>query len=145
MELRFNHMELTFPPGSLTEEFCAGVAAFYSDLLGFTSEVRPMFHQRSQTLTLPNGDFVLLIEGEHPMQAPVFDHLVIELTTRADVDIVLGRVKAWQARDSRVELQEYPDGVMDGLLYHAFYVRHLLPIWLDIQHREPAPIPKGSR
>jgi hypothetical protein len=145
MELRFNHMELTFPPGSLTEEFCADVGAFYSDVLGFTSDVRPMFQQPSQTLTLPNGDFVLLIEGEQPMQAPGFDHLGIELSSRADVDTVLGRVKAWQARDARVELKEYDDGVMDGLLYHAFYVRHLLPIWLDIQYREPASSPEGSR
>jgi hypothetical protein len=144
MELRFNHMELTFPVGSLTEEFCAGVAAFYGDVLGFTSEVRTMFDQQSQTLTLPNGDFVLLIEGEHPMRAPGFDHLGIELTSRGDVDAVLDRVKAWRARDERVELKEYDDGVMDGLRYHAFYVRHLLPIWLDVQFREPVPAAEGT-
>ena len=33
---------------------------------------------------------------------------------------------------------------MDGLRYHAFYVRHLLPIWLDIQFREAAPTTEGS-
>ena len=47
MELRFNHMELTVPIGALTAEFCADVAAFYGDVLGFASEVRPMFHQQS--------------------------------------------------------------------------------------------------
>ena len=48
-------------------------------------------------------------------------------------------MKKWQAKDDRVEIKEYSDGVMDGLLYHAFYFRHLLPIWFDVQFREPAP------
>jgi hypothetical protein len=132
-------MEITFAQGALNQEFCADVAGFYGDVFGFGSEVRTMFHQQAQSLTLANGDFVLLIEGDEPMSAPGFDHLGIEMSTRADVDDVLVRVKVWKDRDDRVELKEYPDGALDGMMYHAFYVRFLLPIWFDVQFREPLP------
>lgn len=46
--VRFNHMELSFPRGTLTEEFRADVDSVFADLLGWrasatsaTSEPRP--------------------------------------------------------------------------------------------------------
>ena len=33
--LRFNHMELTFAPGTLTAEFRAAVDGFYGPIFGF--------------------------------------------------------------------------------------------------------------
>jgi len=139
MPLRFNHMEITFALGSLTPSFCDEVDAFYSDVFGFTSSRRRMFGQESLTLRTPEDDFILLIEGKEPMVSPGFDHLGLRLDTREEVDDTLARVKHHLATDDRVELKEYADDVMDGELYHAYYVRHLLPIWFDVQHVEPAP------
>jgi catechol-2,3-dioxygenase len=132
-------MEITFALGTLTPSFCEEVDAFYSDVFGFTASRRRMFGQESLTLRTPEDDFILLIEGEEPMVSPGFDHLGLRLDTREEVDETLARVKHHLATDDRVELKEYPDGVMDGELYHAYYVRHLLPIWFDVQHVEPAP------
>jgi hypothetical protein len=139
MGIRFNHMELTFPTGALTDGFCEEVTAFYGDVFGFTTTPGRMFDQRCLTLRTPDGDFLLLIEGPEPMRAPGFDHLGFRMSTRGEVDESLAKVKAWAAKDDRVRIQEYPDGVLDGELYHAFYVRHLLPIWFDVQHVVPAP------
>lgn len=139
MALRFNHMEITFPMGALTPDFCAEVDAFYSDVFGWTSDRRRMFGQDSLTLRTPENDFILLIEGEAEMVSPGFDHLGLKLDDRDEVDATLAKVKHHLESDPRVELKEYPDGVMDDELYHAYYVRYLLPIWFDVQHVQPAP------
>jgi predicted enzyme related to lactoylglutathione lyase len=141
MGLRFNHMEITFPMGALTTDFCDAVDAFYSDVFGWTSTRGRMFGQESLTLRTAANDFILLIEGEAEMVSPGFDHLGLKLDTRDEVDDTLARVKQRIESDDRIELKEYPDGVMDDELYHAYYVRHLLPIWFDVQFVEPAPVP----
>ena len=140
MGLRFNHMEITFAKGALTPSFCDEVSTFYSDVFGFTSSRRRMFGQESLTLRTPDNDFILLIEGDVPMTSPGFDHLGFRLDSREEVDDTLARVKRHLATDDRVELKEYNDDVMDGELYHAYYVRHLLPIWFDVQFVERAPV-----
>lgn len=137
MELRFNHMELTLPTGSLTDEFRTDVAAFYGEVFGFTSAPGHLFGQPTQTLKLVDGSFLLLIEGDEPMSAPGFDHLGFELSSRDAVDEARAKVEAWRRKDSRVRLKEFPDGALDGRMYHAFYVRHLLPLWFDVQYSEP--------
>ncbi|HEY6530665.1 MAG TPA: VOC family protein [Acidimicrobiales bacterium] len=140
MAQRFNHMEITFPMGALTTEFCDDVDAFYSDVFGWTSARRRMFGQDSLTLRTAENDFILLIEGKDEMVSPGFDHLGLRLDTRQEVDDTLARVKRRLESDDRIELKEYDDDVMDGELYHAYYVRHLLPIWFDVQFVEPAPV-----
>jgi hypothetical protein len=139
MGLRFNHMEITFPMGALTPEFCADVESFYADVFGWTAVRRRMFGQESLTLRTADNDFILLIEGPEAMSSPGFDHLGLRLDSREEVDQTLARVKARLADDARVELKEYPDGEMDDEWYHAYYVRHLLPIWFDVQYIEPVP------
>src|SRR5438309_2499409 len=117
MDLRFNHMELTLPTGSLTDELLADVEAFYGDVFGFTCTPGHLFGQPTQTLKLANGSFILLIEGPQPMSAPGFDHLGFELDSHEAVDETMAKVKAWQQKDARVQLQEYPDGELDGRQY----------------------------
>jgi hypothetical protein len=136
--LRFNHMEITVALGALTPSFCDDVDGFYADVFGFTSSRRRLFGQESLTLRTPDEDFILLIEGPEPLVAPGFDHLGLRLDSRHEVDDTLARVKRHRAADDRIELKEYADDVMDGELYHAYYVRHLLPIWFDVQYVEPA-------
>jgi hypothetical protein len=109
--LRFNHMELTLPRGTLTDEFKADVDAF-------------------------DGDFLLLLESDTPMQSPGYDHLGFLYETAAEVDELLARCKAWQQKDDRVRIKEYEDLVTPNMTVHAFYVKHLLPLWFDVQSQE---------
>lgn len=135
-EIRFNHMELTFPRGTLTSDFREEVDAFYGDVFGFTFLDTEVIGQLAHLIQVGNGDFILLAEGDKPMSAPGYDHLGFLMPSRADVDETLAKVKAWHGKDDRVQIKEYKDLVTPTLTVHAFYVKHLLPIWFDVQCME---------
>jgi hypothetical protein len=138
MELRFNHMELTLPLGTLTEKFTTDVEAFYSDVFGFSSTRGELYELPTQTLKLPDASFLLLMESDQPMSAPGYDHLGFELGSVAQVDQTLAKVHAWQQKDDRIALKVQPAGTLDGRYYpRSYYVRHLLPLWIDVQYSEP--------
>ena len=137
--VRFNHMELTFAPGTLDEAYRADVAAFYGGLFGWASSDVDVVGQRCQYLRVDDGQFLLLAESERPMQSPGYDHLGLLCDTRAEVDELLAAVRAFQARDDRVRVKEYEDLVTGQLTVHAFYVKYLLPIFFDVQCMEWPP------
>ena len=65
-EIRFNHMELSFPRGTLTSEFREEVDAFYGDVFGFTFLDTEVIGQLCHLIQVGNGDFILLAEGGLP-------------------------------------------------------------------------------
>ena len=135
--LRFNHMELTFPRGTLTDEFKADVDAFYGDVFGWRFLDTPVVGQLGHLCQIgDDGDFLLLLESDTPLQSPGYDHLGFLMENRQEVDDTLAKCKAWQAKDDRVRIKEYEDLVHPTLTVHAFYVKHLLPLWFDVQCME---------
>ena len=138
--LRFNHMELTFPRGTLTEEFKADVDAFYGDVFGWTFLDTPVVGQLGHLCRIgDDGDFILLLESDKPIESPGYDHLGFLYETAAEVDELLAKIKAWQEKDDRVRIKEYEDLVTPNITVHAFYVKHLLPLWFDVQSQEKHP------
>jgi len=131
---RFNHMELTLPPGALAERR-REIATFYADLFGWESLDVPILGQVGLLLrTDPEtSQFILVTEQRKHMSAPGYDHLGLLFDRREEVDALLEKAKKWQERDPRVEIKEYEDLHVGGTVVHAFYVRHLLPIWFDVQ------------
>jgi len=145
-EIRFNHMELTFPLGALTKELREEVDAFYSDVFGFVGADTEVVGQLAHILLLDGGSqFILLAESGKPMASPGYDHLGFLYNTRAEVDERLERVRRYQEKDDRVEIIEYDDLVIDDLVVHAFYVKYLLPIYFDVQCMERAGEPVANR
>jgi hypothetical protein len=134
--LRFNHMELTFAPGTLTPEFRAQVDEFYGPIFGFKGIDSEVVGQLTHILLSGEGQFILLAEGEKHIQSPGYDHLGFLHDTRAEVDDLLARCKRFREKDGRVQVKEYEDLVIGDLTVHAFYVRYLLPIWFDVQCME---------
>jgi len=140
--VRFNHMELTFEPGTLTADKRDEIAEFYGDLFGWRFQDTEVVGQKCFLMQPDDGQFILCAESPKYMQSPGYDHLGLLMDTRAEVDEALAKAKAWQERDDRVRLKEYQDLVYPQLTVHAFYVRHLLPIWFDVQCMErPAGAP----
>lgn len=137
MPARFNHMELTLPLGRLAETR-REIAAFYQDLFGWDSLDVPILGQTGLLLrTDPDtSQFILVTEQKKHLESPGYDHLGLLYDTRAEVDLLLEKAKKWQARDARVRIKEYEDLVTGAHVTHAFYVKHLLPIWFDIQCHE---------
>ena len=100
--MRFNHMELTFPRGTLDDVFRKEVDAFYGDVFGWsfvdTEVVGQLCHIM---LTEDNGDFILLAESGKPMSSPGYDHLGFLQDTRGDVDELRTRRTSSPARSGR--------------------------------------------
>lgn len=139
MTRRFNHMELTLPRGAL-EAARSEIKTFYADLFGWDALDVPILKQTGLLLrTDPEtSQFILITEQRAHLVSPGFDHLGVLCETRSEVDALLARARDWQRRDGRVELKEYDDLVTGPVTTHAFYVRYLLPIWLDVQVLEYA-------
>lgn len=137
--MRFNHMELTFARGTLTEEFRAEVADFYGGVFGWAASTVQVVGQDCLYLHVDDGQFILCAETDNPIQSPSYDHLGLLMDTREEVDAALAAIKARAATDDRIRLKEYEDLVMERVTVHAFYVKYLLPIYFDVQCMEYLP------
>jgi hypothetical protein len=143
-EMRFNHMELTFPRGTLTTEFREEVDAFYGSVFGWIGVDTEVVGQLCHILLSEEAQqFILLAESDKPIQSPGYDHLGLLFSTRAEVDAKLEQCKRYQEKDDRVRIKEYDDLVTGDLTTYAFYVKYLLPIYFDVQCMERAgqPVP----
>jgi predicted enzyme related to lactoylglutathione lyase len=133
---RFNHMELTFSRGTLTDDYKAAIDSFYGSVFGWRSIDTEVVGQLCHLLLLDDDQFILLAESDKPMSSPGYDHLGLLQETRADVDALLDACQRFQDKDARVQIKEYEDLVYPQLVVHAFYVKYLLPIYFDVQSME---------
>lgn len=141
--LRFNHMELTMPPGGLDEQARADIKKFYGEVFEFDALEVPLFGEVGLLLRTDDetSQFLLLMEQAVHIDSKGYDHLGFLYEDRAEVDAKLELVKRWQARDDRVQIKEYDDLVVGDVTTHAFYFRYLLPIWFDVQVIEAIEAP----
>lgn len=141
-EMRFNHMELTFPRGTLTTELREEIDAFYGSVFGWTGVDTEVVGQLCHILLSEEAQqFILLAESDKPIESPGFDHLGLLFATRQEVDDKLEQCKRYQEKDDRVRIKEYDDLVTGDLTTYAFYVKYLLPIYFDVQCMERAGQP----
>jgi hypothetical protein len=136
--MRFNHMELTFPTGSLTTEFREEIDAFYSSIFGWSALDTEVVGQSCHLLLPDPEQFILLAESDKPMSSPGYDHLGLLQESREEVDDLLDACERYAEKDGRVKIRRYEDLVYPGLTVHAFYVKYLLPIYFDVQSMERA-------
>jgi hypothetical protein len=134
--VRFNHMELTFPTGTLTREFREEIDAFYGTLFGWTALDTEVVGQSCHLLMPDSDQFILLAESDKPMHSPGYDHLGLLQDTRVEVDDLLTACERYAEKDDRVKIVQYDDLVYPELTVHAFYVKYLLPIFFDVQSME---------
>ena len=138
MALRFNHMELTLPPGALDADTRAEIKRFYGEVFGWSALDVDILGQQGLLLRtdVETSQFLLIVESKKPVSVPGYDHLGLLLETRAEVDSALYAIRSWRARDERIQIKEYEDLAQGDVTVHAFYVRYLLPIWFDVQCME---------
>jgi hypothetical protein len=135
--MRFNHMELTFPVGTLTPDVRADIADFYGDVFGWKASDVDILNQRGLYLRVDDGQFMLHLAPREPMNRPAYDHLGLLMDNRVAVDELRAACRRRAEGDARVELKTYEDLVMPTLTVHAFYVRFVLPIHFDVLCHEP--------
>jgi hypothetical protein len=143
-KMRFNHMELSFARGTLTQQFRDEVDAFYCDVLGWRSLDTEVVGQLCHLLLPDDGQFILLAEGKEPISSPGYDHLGLLMDTREEVDAIRDECQRFADKDDRMRLKIYEDLVGPTVTTHAFYVKYLLPIWFDVQciERTAGPEPE---
>lgn len=147
MPVRFNHVELTFPRATLTDDFRKDVDAVFVDLFEWRSRDIEIagINQVCHLLMPDDGQFILLAEGSKHMTSPGYDHLGLLYETRAEVDQKMKLCDALAAEDDRMRVNHYDDQVSPTSTLHFFYFKWLLPIWFDVQCVEPAPGAEPSK
>jgi len=136
MPFRFNHMELTFPKGTLDAAARKDIGAFYGEMFNWNGFDVELFKQTNFILTSDDAaqSFILLAEADKHMTSPGYDHLGILCDTREEVDDRLEIAKRWREKDDRVDITEFKDDLVQGpVTVHAFYVKYILPIRFDVQ------------
>src|SRR3954468_4135782 len=120
-QIRLNHMELTFPRGTLSDMFRKEVDDFYGSIFGWRGIDTQVVGQDVHILLIGDrGDFILLAESDKSMSAPGYDHLGLLHGTRNEVDNLLGQCRDYAARDDRVQVKNYDDLVNGDLVVRAF-------------------------
>jgi hypothetical protein len=137
--MRFNHMEMTFPVGSLNQTARDDIDAFYGSLFGWTALDTEVAGQTCHLLTAEPDQFILLAESDKPMHSPGFDHLGLLQDSREAVDDLLAACERYAEKDDRVQIRRNEDLVYPGRIVHTFYVKYLLPVYFDVHSFERPP------
>ena len=73
------------------------------------------------------------------MRTGASEHFGLSVPTREQLDVMYERARKYRDRDPRVEIEPLHTDDFHVLKLHAFYVRYLLPLQIEVQHFEWAP------
>lgn len=137
---RFNHVAMSMAPDALDEAGRKEIIDFYSSVFGW--EELPTLTDDRKRLVLQAyryDQFVFLIAEDDPMRTPRMDHFGMAVHSMEQLDELHDRVKRWkEERDDRVDLIEKHADDHGVLKIWSFYVRHLLPMMIEVQFYEIA-------
>ena len=68
--MRFDHMELTVPVGSLTATLCKEIDDFYGSIFGWSGFDIDVAGRPCRLLMCGSDQFIQLLEGERPLRSP---------------------------------------------------------------------------
>ena len=133
---RFNHVAMSLTPEMLDEEHRKLRADFFGDVFGFVDLPMMTIDRKRQVFQVHNIEqFVFLIadDGGAAMECPRLDHFGLSVGAESELDEILARAKAWQARDDRVDIIDKHVDDHGMLAITSIYVRYLLPMMCEIQ------------
>lgn len=131
---RFNHVAMSLPADLLDEANRADIVRFYDEVFGW-KELPTMTEDRHRLVLscYTYEQFVFLIAEDSPMTCARLDHYGFSVETEAELDEMLARAKAFQARDDRVDLVDRSVDDHGMLAITSFYVGYLLPMMVEVQ------------
>lgn len=137
---RFNHVAMSLPADALDEAGRKEIIDFYSTVFGW--EELPTLTKDREMLVLQAyryDQFVFLIAEDEPMQSPRMDHFGMAVHSMEQLDELHEKAQAWKAeRDSNVDIIDKHADDHGVLKIWSFYVRHLLPMMIEVQFYEIA-------
>ena len=129
---RLNHVAMSMPADALDDEGRAAITKFYGDVFGWM-EYDMQDRRRLVMRVHSDEQFVFLIADDPPMTCARLDHFGLSVGAESELDDILARAKAWQARDDRVEIVDKQVDDHEVLAITSIYIRYLLPMMIEIQ------------
>ena len=134
---RLNHVAMSLPAERLDAAGRAEILDFYGDCFGWTEIAEQTEDRRRLVMAVGHWDqFVFLHAEDHPMTAPRLDHFGVSVLSLEDMESAWERVAKWKAIDDRVDTLDPNVEDHEVLKIHAFYVKHLLPMMIEVQYWE---------
>ena len=140
---RINHVALSVSSDLLGQQGRTDLASFFDNVFGWAELDMMTIDGQRMIFSVNSYDrFVFLLADEAPMSCPPGlpgDHFGVQVDNLDELNIVQARAEAFQARDARVEILPYAVEDHTVLKLHAFYVRYLLPMSIEVQYFELMP------
>ncbi len=132
---RFNHVAMSVPADLLDETGRRELCDFYGEVFGWNELPTETVDRKKLVFGVHAIEqFVFLIADESPMVAPRLDHFGLSVATETELDDVLAKAKAYQARDNRVDVIDKSTEDHGMLAITSIYVGYLLPMMVEIQY-----------
>jgi hypothetical protein len=132
---RFNHVAMSLPADLLAETGRKQLCDFYGEVFGWAELPSETVDRKKLVFGVHTIEqFVFLIADDSPMVAPGLDHFGLSVGTEAELDDVLAKAKAYQARDDRVRVIDKTTEDHGMLAITSIYVGYLLPMMVEIQY-----------
>ncbi len=132
--VRLNHVAMSVPAELLDADGRAALTAFYEEVFGF--QEHPTMTEDGQRLVFgvhAMNQFLFLYASREPMACPRMDHWGIQVDTEAELDEILRRAKAYQAKDPRVQIVDKHADEYTHLTLTSIYIGYLLPMTIEVQ------------
>jgi len=136
-----NHVAISMDPALLDDAGRAELLDFYGDVFGWTEGDNT--GEAGNPLILYTGafaQFVYLLPGEPYLQAPAMDHFGVQVASLEQLQSIVDKAKARQARDERVTLIDVHARTTQGPTHDytltSAYIGFVLPLLVELQHLE---------
>ena len=138
---RLNHVAISMDPALLDDHGRAELLDFYGDVFGWTEGDNT--GEPGNPLILYTGtfaQFVYLLPGDPYLRAPAMDHFGLQVSTITELEAIVDRAKARQARDDRVTIIDVHARTTEGPTHDytltSAYIGFVLPLLVELQHLE---------
>jgi hypothetical protein len=128
-------------PALLDDHGRAELLDFYGDVFGWTEGDNT--GEAGNPLIMYTGafaQFVYLLPGDPYLRAPAMDHFGLQVATLTELEAIVERAKARQARDERVTLIDVHARTTEGPTHDytltSAYIGFVIPLLVELQHLE---------
>ena len=126
---------MTVPAELLDEDGRKAILDFYGEVFGWQElPTETIDRKRLVMMAYEFGQFVFIEADETPMTTTSIDHYGMSVSTLAELEDFYAKAKAYAEHDERTVLEEKMLDNFGVLELHAFYVRHILPLKVEVQY-----------
>jgi hypothetical protein len=137
---RFNHVAMSVPADLLGADNRGDILRFWDEVLGFAEMPTMTIDRKRLILSCVHWDqFIFLIAEDEPMACPRMDHFGLAVGSRAELEGVAERARAFRAHDDRVDFIDLHVDDQGMVKIHSLYVKYLLPLMCELQYWEFTP------